>query len=424
LDVFCRLGVFAGGFTLEAAQAVASDDSIDAWDVLEHLGALIDKSLVAAIGESTPRYYLLETMRLFALERLIERDQVDAARTAHRDFYVSLAKSARDMMRSSRSAGLALFDIERDNLFLALAWTRPGEDGSQGLRLAFSMRFYWTSRGLIELGLQSVRSALAYGAASGACVSHLLEVELAASTFCCLVGRLDEGLEHACRADAYAHELRGDARFALSLCLSTQGEVHFLMGNVNEAERLGRQAIDLARQTEDPRAIAPALEVLASVHDRSGQYRLARDTQEEVLTLRKRIDGQGDPGKQLGTHLDLARTNVQLRDTGAALRHLREAYALLSRTDSELHGVIFLRIAAYFAACALGAECAVVLHAAHEAQRSRIGLACQLECAEAEYLRHVGDALPEAARLQGERAGREYTYEDALKEAARLCELG
>jgi tetratricopeptide (TPR) repeat protein len=196
------------------------------------------------------------------------------------------------------------------------------------------------------------------------------------------------------------------------------------MGNVNEAERLGRQAIDLARQTEDPRAIAPALEVLASVHDRFGQYRLARDTQEEVLRLRKRIDGQGDPGKQLGTHLDLARTNVQLRDSGAARRHLREAYALLSRTDSELHGVIFLRIAAYFAACALGAECAVLLHAAHEAQRSRIGLACQLEPAEAEYLRHVGDALPEAARLQGERAGREYTYEDALKQAARLCELG
>jgi predicted ATPase len=64
--VIRRLGVFAGSFTLEAAQHVASDDRIDGWAVLEHLGTLVDKSLVLAEGDPLPRYRLLETTRVCA----------------------------------------------------------------------------------------------------------------------------------------------------------------------------------------------------------------------------------------------------------------------------------------------------------------------------------------------------------------------
>ena len=67
---FRRLGVFAGGFTLELAQQVVSDERIDQWLVLDLLGRLIDKSLVIASGEAEPRYRLLETTRAFALESL------------------------------------------------------------------------------------------------------------------------------------------------------------------------------------------------------------------------------------------------------------------------------------------------------------------------------------------------------------------
>src|SRR6476619_599010 len=67
---FRRLGVFAGGFTLELAQEVVKDARIDQWLVLDLLGHLIDKSLVIADAEAEPRYRLLETTRAFALERL------------------------------------------------------------------------------------------------------------------------------------------------------------------------------------------------------------------------------------------------------------------------------------------------------------------------------------------------------------------
>ncbi len=71
--VFDKLGVFAGSFSLESAQALAADDSVDEWDVLDHLGALVDKSLVNVEGANITRYRMLETTRAFALERLAAR---------------------------------------------------------------------------------------------------------------------------------------------------------------------------------------------------------------------------------------------------------------------------------------------------------------------------------------------------------------
>ena len=71
--VFRRLGVFAGGFTMEMAQAVAGDAQLDEWAVLDHLSALVDKSLVVADAGDAPRYRLLESARAFALEQLAGR---------------------------------------------------------------------------------------------------------------------------------------------------------------------------------------------------------------------------------------------------------------------------------------------------------------------------------------------------------------
>ncbi len=81
--VFRRLGVFAGGFTLELAQQVVSDEHIDQWLVLDLLGHLIDKSLVIADGEAEPRYRLLETTRAFALEQLAAAGESEAMLRRH-----------------------------------------------------------------------------------------------------------------------------------------------------------------------------------------------------------------------------------------------------------------------------------------------------------------------------------------------------
>ena len=88
--VFRRLGVFAGGFTLELAQQVVSDERIDQWLVLDLLGHLIDKSLVIADGEAEPRYRLLETTRAFALEQLAAAGESDAMLRRHAEVMCEL----------------------------------------------------------------------------------------------------------------------------------------------------------------------------------------------------------------------------------------------------------------------------------------------------------------------------------------------
>jgi predicted ATPase len=80
--VFRRLAVFAGGLTMETAQSVAGDEQLDEWAVLDHLGTLIDKSLVDDAGDP-PRYRLLESTRAFALERLTESGETHSTKRRH-----------------------------------------------------------------------------------------------------------------------------------------------------------------------------------------------------------------------------------------------------------------------------------------------------------------------------------------------------
>ena len=126
--VFRRLGVFAGGFTLELAQQLARDATIDQWQVLDVLARLIDRSLVIADGDARPRYSLLETARAFALEMLAENGESAAILRRHAEVMRDLlARLLSDGNQSDAfwSTGLR----ELSNVRVAMDWSRgaPGE---------------------------------------------------------------------------------------------------------------------------------------------------------------------------------------------------------------------------------------------------------------------------------------------------------
>jgi predicted ATPase len=122
--LFDRLSVFAGGFDLAAVQAVCAAGPIDELDVVDLLGALVDKSLVVATrSEGSTRYQLLETLRQYGEERLEERGETVVIRDRHLTHYVALARHAYQLWMSERYwQGAAVFDREWDNL-------RPGQRG-------------------------------------------------------------------------------------------------------------------------------------------------------------------------------------------------------------------------------------------------------------------------------------------------------
>jgi predicted ATPase/DNA-binding winged helix-turn-helix (wHTH) protein len=140
--VFRRLGVFAGGFTMELAQAVTAEDAIDAWAALDHLGTLVDKSLVVVdVGES-PRYRLLESARAYALEQLAAAGETAAALKRHAaavgDLLAAVDEAWLDgELRSDELA--ARLAPEIDNLRAAHDWA-SGEAGDSQLAIALAAR--------------------------------------------------------------------------------------------------------------------------------------------------------------------------------------------------------------------------------------------------------------------------------------------
>jgi len=129
--VFDRLGVFAGGFVLESAQKLAADDVIDEWAVLDHLGALVDKSLVIVDDGNAVRYRMLETIRALALERLATRHDAATVMRKHAETTLELfERTYRKLLRTSPPGKLvAQLAPELDNLRAALRWaSEPGGD--------------------------------------------------------------------------------------------------------------------------------------------------------------------------------------------------------------------------------------------------------------------------------------------------------
>jgi predicted ATPase/DNA-binding winged helix-turn-helix (wHTH) protein len=137
--VFRRLGIFAGGFTMETAQAVAGDATLDEWAVLDHLSALVDKSLVVADAGEAPRYRLLESARAFALEHLAAGETAETLRRhalAMRRFLERVDGTNLDgELRTDQYAALVLPEL--DNLRAAHAWA-IGDGGDPEVAVALA----------------------------------------------------------------------------------------------------------------------------------------------------------------------------------------------------------------------------------------------------------------------------------------------
>ena len=162
-----RLSVFAGGWTLEAAESVCAGGSVEAAVILDLLTSLVDKSLVLAETQrGEARYRLLETMRQYGWDKLQESGEVNDFRGRHRDWYLTLAEQAASELKGARQAlWLERLENEHDNLRAALEWSRADRNGAEaGLRLAGALVVFWIRHGHWSEGRWWTESALARGA--------------------------------------------------------------------------------------------------------------------------------------------------------------------------------------------------------------------------------------------------------------------
>ena len=168
-----RLSVFAGGFTLDAAEQVAAGGAVDALEVLDVLGRLVDRSLVVVDED---RFRLLETIRDFAAARLAEAGEDDDVRTQHLAYFRGLAESAASAIeRTADREWLARLEQEHENLRAALTWALDnGHDRDGGAGLAVTLIPFWSAHGHYweaqqwlakagEVGVDSVRARAGWG---------------------------------------------------------------------------------------------------------------------------------------------------------------------------------------------------------------------------------------------------------------------
>ena len=337
--VLARLSVFAGGFGVAAAEAAAAGPQVPAGEVLGHLGALVDKSLVQFddTGVGPGRYRLLETVRQYAAGRLdaLGTAVADAARLAHRDYYLALAEAAApQLVAADQAAWLDRLDAELGNLRAAIAFCLTRADAEPGLRLAASLRVYWTVRGYVSEGTNVIRALLDAPTARGATLPRARALATAADL-------LDVTGYYAIAED-YCQEGLAIARAAgddylIADLLHERATVLLRQGQQDAALPLIERGLDLARRLGEPHLTARLLSARSYRAYVAGDYvDAARDAAEGVWLSRQAGD-RLMAGQMLS---DLGTCELSAGDLDAARGHLAESLEI-ARALNARYGVVY-----------------------------------------------------------------------------------
>ena len=367
--LFQRLSVFAGGWSLEAAETVCADDVLCKHDVLDLLTHLVEKSLVI-MDTSRERYRMLDTVRHYALEKLDEGGDERAARGRHLDFYLALAEKARPKLASpEQRVWLTRLDLERENLLAAHTWGDHAENGARlGLQMIFALRPYWINRGLLTVGHRVTVEALARAGAQGR-DSIRSRGLFDAGQLSCFMGRYAEAQRYLEESLAIAREVGDKTRIAAvlqPLGMACVGE-----GDLTRARALSEEAVALAQALGDKRQLAAAINGLAQVRRMEGQLDAAEPLYEKVLALARDL---GDRDYIAGVLVNLAMVLVGRGTSDKALPLLIEVLTIAEEIGSEPAMQSATEVCAGFAATDEDWVQAARFFGVAEAQTERTGL--------------------------------------------------
>jgi predicted ATPase/DNA-binding SARP family transcriptional activator len=299
-DLFTALGVFPGGFTLDAAQAVCAPDR-DEFDLLDTLGALVDHSLLdrdrAADQE---RFVQLEIIREYACRHLEQRGESDVVCRRHAEYFLALAEAGNRMLEGPEQASsLARLEAEHDNLRAALEWSVTA-DPQLSLSLAGALRNFWNFIGYVREGERWLLRAL------------------------------DAAGDRPTAARVRA--LRGAAVLVLHARQDYQN-----------ASMLADQALSVCRELHDERLLAESCNVRAFVAEEMGDVQLSRTMFEECIRLARRLDYTWL--LMVATH-NLGNLAINERDYERASGLCDEALALAERIgDHQLKSLTLCNLA-------------------------------------------------------------------------------
>jgi predicted ATPase/DNA-binding XRE family transcriptional regulator len=330
--LFRRLSVFADGFGLPAAEAVAGTAAF------EGLSALLENSLVRPSvppldGDgSESRFTMLETVRAYGLERLEESGEGEEIRGRHADYYVALAERATpELEGGGQVAWLERLEREHDNLRAALAWLLEHGRPEQTARLSSAIWLYWVVRGHAGEGQIWLERALASGRLTGSERANTL-----GAISLLLLAKGEIGLMTELVEEAIAEARAADDEETLNFLIIQRGYAATFRGDLDAAEESLSGALAVMRDRGGRWGASPVLNALAQVALSRGNFgraigflregeALSRDT-EDAFTLATNLNIQATISQLEG---DEERTAAVLRESVALSSALRDSWTLV-----------------------------------------------------------------------------------------------
>jgi len=345
-----RLSVFAGGFELEAAEAICAADEIDVIDVLDLLGSLVDKSLVLAErmasdsrpgepGGETVRYRLLETVRQYAAQELFKsagEADLTAIRDRHAAFYLRIAGEAGPALTGRRQGyWLRRLDADWDNIRAVFAYLAAEGRTGDLLRLGVALQRFAVSRAQPEV-LTYLRAAVDRDDSGASVLAAGAQLATAA-----LLGILRQA-DPSARAEARGHAERGLAMAEIlgepvlqARALGLLSEMVFAEGDLDRVKELAGQAVAIARTTGDRQLLGEMLKCLAVAEPSATENRRLRA---EALDCFRQSGDELLAANELHQlyGLDIAQGSL-----GQARRHLEAAITAAERLGDEVYLYFF-----------------------------------------------------------------------------------
>jgi predicted ATPase/class 3 adenylate cyclase len=327
-----RLSVFAGAWTLEAAEAVCAGEGVERQEILDLLTQLVSKSFALMdTQEESVRYGLLETVRQYGRDRLEESREADGTRTRHLNWYLQLAEQAeRGMVGADQSAWLDRLEVEHDNLRAALEWAKVGDSGGDaGVRLAGALSQFWNVHGHFSEGRAWLEAVLARSPDAPA---PARAKALAGIGFLAYRQGDYAGLITLCTESLALFRELGD--------LTGMGQALYLLGMAAEgqgdyarAKMLLQESLALGRQVGGKRRMAISLNSIGEVARCLGDYAEARASYEESLALYREGGDKRGIAIALG---NLGHVALHQEDTERAAAFFMEALGLVRQLAYKL----------------------------------------------------------------------------------------
>ena len=397
--LFARLGVFAAGFSLEAAETVCVDDAVPA--VLDGIASLVDKSLVRTEDplHGQPRFTMLQVVRDFALEQLDALGETERLRRAHADYYQGVIIAAEPMLRRDPGPVIEQYRADLPNIRAALRWSLEVKEGGRVARMAVAIwPFLWIA-GLLSESVEVVQQALVDETALSAAERAHARLALGMLAF----GQGD--YERAAPALETAIELYtqlGDVRH-MATALVPLGVIRAVW-DPNGGEDLLAQAADTFRELDDQWGLAFASLSLGGALLQHHRYADAIPHLEESLQHAREVKAEVFLSNAL---INLGWVHHWLGDLEAARARLREAVKHAAVPDNRESLGRALEALAAVAVTAGDPELAATLFGAADGVRRSIGTGVWMtdrashDQTAAQLLTQLGDTAYTAAADRG-----------------------